>query len=359
MTTPPEGPQDPWQPSWRPEPERRPSDPGPAVDPPQRAAQPAFPSQDTPWGARTGSDRLPDDPPDARIDPWAAPQTDPQTDPRSEPETPPSGLAQFGFTGSAPDQSAFTVNGAISTQSEFPGQRGPSRFPDFQGREPSAPPPFDDSQGYPVLVQPLGSGSLPAPEVRYRQPWGQADQEQHPHDPVVAPRRGLAGRTKAVLALAAAVPLAAVVALSFGGGDRRAAVADAEVGDCLKVNEVSRDSADVEMVDCAAGDAAYRVAVNLPETDRCPPGDYDEYIRGGAGNRGFRLCLMLNATDGDCFKEEGGIAVGKTTKVRCGSGATYKVAKAHSGTVDELVCEFDENPRLYPTPPTTLCITDP
>ncbi|QUF01513.1 hypothetical protein KCV87_18255 [Actinosynnema pretiosum subsp. pretiosum] len=362
MTTPPEGPQDPWQPSWRPEPERRPEHSGPAVTPPQRAAQPVFPSQDAPWGAPTGHDRSPDPWPAARpgaADPGPGPQHDPRHDPRTEPETPPTGLAQFGFTGEPADRSAFTVNGRISRKSEFAGQRDPARFPDFHRDERSAPPPSDDSLGYAVLVQPLGPGSAPAPEVRYRQPWQPTHQERHPHGPVPAHGTGLARRTKIVLALAAVVPLAAIVALSFGGEDRRTAVAGAEAGDCLKVNEVSRDGADVEMVDCAAGDAAYRVAVNLPETDRCPPGDYDEYIRGGAGNRGFRLCLMLNATDGDCFKEEGGIAASKTTKVRCGSGATYKVAKAHSGTVDELVCEFDENPRVYPTPPTTLCITDP
>ena len=115
---------------------------------------------------------------------------------------------------------------------------------------------------------------------------------------------------------------------------------------------------DVEVVDCGVAEAAYRIGARVAADRTCPEGAYDEYVETGGGGGGFRLCLALNAAEGDCFLERGSATSGTTSKVTCGPGATYKVERVYAAA-DEFVCESNENPVVYTVPPTTLCLVDP
>ncbi|NUT52341.1 MAG: hypothetical protein HOV94_34360, partial [Saccharothrix sp.] len=63
-------------------------------------------------------------------------------------------------------------------------------------------------------------------------------------------------------------------------------------------------------------------------------------------------------TEGDCFKHEGTIVAGKTTKVTCDSGATYKVGKVVQGRADENECESGDTVSVYSQPATTICLRE-
>jgi hypothetical protein len=134
----------------------------------------------------------------------------------------------------------------------------------------------------------------------------------------------------------------------------------AEPGECIKVISSSVVDASVEKIDCGLPDAAFKVAVNLDSSkDSCPSGDYTEYTESGRRSDGFKLCLTLNAKEGDCFKQEGTIVAGKTTKVTCSSSATYQVVKVSTGTADEGQCSEGETAEVYSQPATTLCLAEP
>ncbi|MFI9010385.1 hypothetical protein ACIGNX_24430 [Actinosynnema sp. NPDC053489] len=136
--------------------------------------------------------------------------------------------------------------------------------------------------------------------------------------------------------------------------------AGAEAGDCIKVVSASVTDADVEKVDCSSPEAAFKVAANLDSSaDSCPEGDYAEYSdSGGRRSDGFKLCLMLNAAEGECFKQEGSIVAAKTTKVPCDSSATYKVGKVVTGRADENECESGDTVSVYSQPATTICLVE-
>ncbi|ROP38788.1 LppU/SCO3897 family protein [Saccharothrix texasensis] len=135
--------------------------------------------------------------------------------------------------------------------------------------------------------------------------------------------------------------------------------AGAEEGDCIKVVSASVTDADVEKIECSSAEAAFKVAAKLDSSaDSCPDGDYAEYSdSGGRRSNGFKLCLMLNAAEGDCFKEESSIAAAKTTKVTCDSSASYKVGKVVTGRADENECESGDTVTVYSQPATTICLT--
>lgn len=131
-------------------------------------------------------------------------------------------------------------------------------------------------------------------------------------------------------------------------------------GECVKVTGAGAGSADAEKIDCGSSEAVYEVAVNRSSSfDTCPTGDYSKYTSRGRRSNGYKLCPMLNASVGDCFKDEGSFTSGKTTKVPCDSSASFKVAQVLNRN-DESACKNDgESAITYSEPGTTLCITKP
>jgi hypothetical protein len=152
--------------------------------------------------------------------------------------------------------------------------------------------------------------------------------------------------------------IAAFFAIKFWG----TSAASAEVGDCIKVNEASISSADVEKVECTDPAAAYRVGATFDAaSDSCPDKDtsgYVSYTQTSNRGDGLLLCLILNAKEGDCYKQ--GTSV--DTKVECTSSeATFQVSKLVD-SADEAACpEGTAGTYVYPEPKPGLvqCLVEP
>jgi hypothetical protein len=126
-------------------------------------------------------------------------------------------------------------------------------------------------------------------------------------------------------------------------------------GACIKVIRASATDAEIEEVNCSSPEAVYRIGKELSSsTGSCPDGDYAEYTETGANS--LKLCLILNAKEGECFKE----GDQHDTRTDCPS-ADYKVAKVIDGNADADQCGADdaENALTYAEPPTTLCRVAP
>lgn len=123
-------------------------------------------------------------------------------------------------------------------------------------------------------------------------------------------------------------------------------------GDCVQVVESGRHDAEATLVDCARQDARYEVGLYLDDPDEpCPSGAYSEYRRTGGQQQEYKLCLMLNAEEGDC------LSAGQEKKVACTSDdANVRITRVVEGTTDEDACGAEENARVYPQPKRTVCI---
>jgi hypothetical protein len=131
---------------------------------------------------------------------------------------------------------------------------------------------------------------------------------------------------------------------------------EADVGDCVAVVKGGVD-AELEVLECGAPKAIYRVALEIEMTEKCPAGPYVEYSVIGLG--GWSLCLALDAAPGQCFTTnaaEGFVAAA------C-AAADVKVGSVLSGTADEDACPpppanavVHPEPLVYPEPPLTICL---
>ncbi|WP_367132912.1 collagen-like protein [Saccharothrix sp. HUAS TT1] len=262
-----------------------------------------------------------------------------------------------------------------------PGDGGYQPLPGYQGQPPQYPPPQHGQPGQhwqPGQPGPYGqpgqSGQYGEPgpygqPPHYGQPGqpgqfgpGQPGQPGHygqpgyPQQLPPPPKRTSTG-AKALVAVVVLGIVGVVVAGVLAGIN---GPAGAEPGECIKIVSAGVTDADVEKVECSSPEAAFRVAAHLDSSaDSCPDGDYAEYSdSGGRRSDGFKLCLMLNAAEGDCFKQEGTIVAAKTTKVTCDSSATYKVGKVIGGVADENECESGNTVSVYSQPATTICLIE-
>jgi hypothetical protein len=166
-------------------------------------------------------------------------------------------------------------------------------------------------------------------------------------DPDDPPKK--ASRTSKIVlsvVLAAVTGLVVYAVLSGNHG-----AIDVEQGDCIKI--VSAADAQVERVDCGSAGAVYRVARKLDSAKGvCPEGAYSELTSGSS----VKLCLMLNAKEGDCFTTE---AIGRNRtheRVPCTDSAEYRVVKVVPDTVDSKVCAPGNVVAIYSEPPVTICL---
>jgi hypothetical protein len=75
--------------------------------------------------------------------------------------------------------------------------------------------------------------------------------------------------------------------------------ATAAVGDCFGIKEFKNGETPGK-IDCADPAANVKLAVKLDnDSAQCPEGDYDEYSVSGTNS--YKLCMMINARQGDCF----------------------------------------------------------
>jgi hypothetical protein len=132
---------------------------------------------------------------------------------------------------------------------------------------------------------------------------------------------------------------------------------EANVGDCVSVVKGGFD-AELEVLECGAPGALYRVGLELDAGEKCPAGPYAEYSVGGLG--AWSLCLVLNATPGQCFKND---AVAGFSAADCAS-ADVKVESVLPDKADPNACPppppnvfLRPEPLVYPTPPLTICLS--
>ena len=234
---------------------------------------------------------------------------------------------------------------------------------------PNYPPPGPYGPGQP----PYGAQPPPYGQPGRQQGWGQQQptppgwaapqppyQAPGPQQMPPMPKSGKAPALAAIGCVGIVVLIIAgiVVAGLIAGVD---APAQANPGKCIKIKSASVADAEIEKVDCGAQDAAFKVAKNLDSgSDACPSGDYVEYSETGRRrSNGFKLCLVLNAAVGDCFKDEGSLIAAKISKVTCGPDASFKVSKVKAAPNDGTLCEVGETEEVYSDPATTMCLVKP
>lgn len=141
---------------------------------------------------------------------------------------------------------------------------------------------------------------------------------------------------------------------------------NARIGSCLEARGKGGKTDDFRIVACSSPQAAYKM---IKKADRCDD-ITNGYVLIGTRRSRTRLCLTLNAKQGDCFYQEVGFPTGKASKVTCGSSATYRITKVSDGTTDASVCGKgvpswtrtpDVLPRaiVYRHPARTLCADRP
>jgi hypothetical protein len=154
------------------------------------------------------------------------------------------------------------------------------------------------------------------------------------------------------LKVAVAVVLLAAVGLVgyFLVGGSRGAIAAVQ-GDRIEV--VSAQDARTETVDCRGPEAVYRVGKRLDSASgACPDGEYSELTSGTS----VKLCLMLNAHEGDCFTT---MAAGRNRthqRVPCAGPAEYQVRRVVVGRQDRTLCDEGNVVASYSEPATTVCL---
>jgi hypothetical protein len=121
---------------------------------------------------------------------------------------------------------------------------------------------------------------------------------------------------RVILAVGVVVVIALAVVLYLV--NRKSDPATAAVGDCVKVNSVSADDADLDKVSCTDPNAAYKVTATGGAVVLCDSQETTYTEKSSDGDVSTTLCLQPNVEAGDCLRvpqdEKSSIA-----KVACGS----------------------------------------
>ncbi|ANN15250.1 hypothetical protein SD37_06005 [Amycolatopsis orientalis] len=166
----------------------------------------------------------------------------------------------------------------------------------------------------------------------------------------VAPKRSKLGW------LRFAIP---VLVVAVGGGlflfNYFTGTGNAQAGDCLSVTEFSRTADEPKKADCGAPEANVKIAARVGGDEACPQGDYDSISM--TGRISYKLCLAVNAKQGDCLTGYNSSTAGYQ-KVSCTDPTKDAELLKVANVVDEAVCEGTEatHVRSYSTPPTTICL---
>ncbi|WP_246257976.1 LppU/SCO3897 family protein [Amycolatopsis anabasis] len=170
------------------------------------------------------------------------------------------------------------------------------------------------------------------------------------------PKKKGKGRLIGIL-IAAVVVIAAVV---FGVVNFTNSAASAVAGDCLNVKEFKNNTEEPAKVDCNAPEANVKIGVKLDNSsDKCPGEFYDTYSV--SGKRSYKLCLMINAKQGECWSNLDTGTDGYQRVPCTDPKADGKFVKVVPGTADEKACDGIDPVKalVYAQPPTTLCLTKP
>ncbi len=232
----------------------------------------------------------------------------------------------------------------------------------------SVPPPAPGGQ------QPVGQPDPygPPPGGQQQQPYGQPGQYgqppqgqpgqygpppgQFPPAPPAPPKRSKAPRL--ILGGIGAIVVVAIVIIGIVSFMKSPATSNA--GDCLTITEFTQGGDDPAKADCNDPKANVKIAKKLEtSSEDCPGGSdagYDTYSVSGRSS--YKLCLMINAKQGDCLanftsKTKGYLKVPCTDPTKDG-----ELVKVATGQADKNVCEGTDATRVavYPEPATTMCV---
>jgi hypothetical protein len=201
-----------------------------------------------------------------------------------------------------------------------------------------APPP-----GQPYGPPPGQPGAFPPPGAAYG---------PSPGTPVQPPKKRLWLRIGIVVVIVAAIVVVVVVATK-GSPD------NAAVGDCLNVKEFT-SSSEPSKVACTDPSANVKIGARLEDgSASCPQGDYDQYSVTGSAS--YKLCLIPNVKEGDCYTNTTNSTTEGYKQVDCTDpSAETKVVKIVPGNIDQSVCQDTDatDYRSFSQPASIYCYQD-
>lgn len=227
------------------------------------------------------------------------------------------------------------------------------------GSDPYGPPPGQPGN-YGPPGQQAGYGPPPGQSGGYGPPPGQAGEYGPPPAPPgnYGPPPGQPQQSKRKPRLIGGLIL--IVVLAVGGffviRNLNTSPDTAKVGECLTVKEF-KNGTEPTKAGCDDPAANTKIGAKIDDGNgSCPTGDYDQYSV--SGSKSYKLCLMINAKQGDCLANYSSYVEGYK-KVSCADPAKdAEIVKVIDGTADKEQCEDTDatNAAVYSQPATTLCI---
>ncbi len=235
----------------------------------------------------------------------------------------------------------------MSVPPPAPGGQQPVGQPDPYGPPPGGQPQQPYGQPGPYGPPPQGQPGQFGP------PPGQPG---FPPVPPAPPKRSKAPRL--ILAGIGALVVVAIVIIGIVSFMKSPATSNA--GDCLSITEFTQGGDEPAKADCNDPKANVKIAKKLETaSEDCPGGSsagYDTYSVSGRSS--YKLCLMINAKQGDCLanftsQTKGYLKVPCTDPTKDG-----ELVKVVTGQADKNVCEGTDATRVavYPEPATTMCV---
>ncbi len=193
--------------------------------------------------------------------------------------------------------------------------------------------------------------TTPQPGPGGQLPVGQPDAfGQPPVGQPIPPKRSKLAWLKFAIPILVVVLSAGAFAVNYLTGTD-----GAKVGECLTVTEFKSGADEPKKIDCGAEEANVKIAARVEGEAACPEGDYDSISM--TGRMSYKLCLTVNAKQGDCLTGYKSDTAGYK-KVPCTDPAKDAELVKVADAMDEAVCEGTEATHVqkYSTPPTTICI---
>jgi hypothetical protein len=217
-----------------------------------------------------------------------------------------------------------------------PGSYPPPGQPVVGGGYPPAPP----GGGYPP--PPGGPGGYPPPSGAPVPPGTQQPKSNTPR-----------------VIIAVAVVLVVVLGVVLYLVNRKSDPSSAAAGDCVKVNSVTADDADVDKVDCGDPNATYKVTASGGAVVLCDSQETEYTEKTSDGDTTTTLCLQPNVKAGDCLRvpEDQNASI---SKVACSSAIGDKdvikvVAFDHTTSLDSACPDDAEGAVTYTIHTGVLC----
>ncbi|WUV12006.1 hypothetical protein OG738_17635 [Amycolatopsis sp. NBC_01488] len=247
----------------------------------------------------------------------------------------------------------------MSVPPPAPGGQQPVGQPDPYGPPPGGQPQQFGQPGHygtpPPGTPPQGQpGPYGPPPGQYPPPPGQLG---FPPAPPAPPKKSKTRWIRLAVFAVVLVVGGTVAFISFMNSPE-----SSNVGDCLKVTEFTSGGDEPSKADCNDIGANVKIAGRLDgSADQCPGGGtgdaaYDTYTV--TGRTSYKLCLMINAKQGDCLANFSSQTKGYQ-KVPCSDPTKdAELVKVVTGQADKSVCEGTEATRVavYPEPATTMCV---